>query len=499
MSLAIVYSRAQSGIESREVMVEVHLAPGMPSLSIVGLPETAVKESKDRVRSAILNVGFEFPTRRITVNLAPADLPKEGGRYDLPIAIGILAASGQVPGELLERYEFVGELALGGGLRRVSGLLPCAIAAAKRGRGIFVPREDAEQAALSDAAEVLPAEHLLRVTAHLNGSEPLARLSVDVQEAPPPLLDLGEVKGQFLAKRALALAAAGGHNLLLAGPPGAGKTMLAQRLPGLLPPLSEDEAIETASVWSLTDNGFDLGAWKRRPFRCPHHSISAAALIGGGSHPMPGEVSLSHNGVLFLDEFPEFGPRVLDQLREPMETHEVHISRVAAQRRYPARFMLIAAMNLCKCGKLGDPGAICLCSPEQVQRYQARVSGPLMDRIDLHVHVNPVPHVELQRDSDEQTYSKAVRAEVLAAWATQLDRQGMMNAQLTGSNLEQHCVLDAQGRQLLIDAGTRLGFSARSHHRILRVARTIADMDNQLRITGSHLAEAIQYRVSGSL
>ncbi len=495
MSLAVLYSRAREGIEAPLVTVEVHLSGGLPALNIVGLPEAAVRESKDRVRGALLNGHFEFPKRRITINLAPADLPKEGGRFDLPIAVGILAASGQVPLEACKGYELIGELALSGELRPIRGVLPVALTARDAGRALILPEENATEAALVRDLTILPARNLLQVSQHLIGSDGITPFDQDVAAgAALPYPDLGDVKGQEHAKRALEIAAAGGHSMMMIGPPGTGKSMLASRLPGILPSMNEDEALETASVLSISERGFSIKEWKRRPFRTPHHTASGVALVGGGGNPRPGEISLAMNGVMFLDELPEFDRKVLEVLREPIESGRITISRAARQAEFPARFQLITAMNPCPCGYLGDSGGrTCRCTEEQVARYRARISGPLLDRIDMHVEVPRVPPDQLQNAPRGES-SERVRERVEACRQRQLARNGCANSQLAGEALDEHCRLDETGAQLLARAMNQLHLSARAYHRILRLARTIADLQQQPAIAPTHLAEAINYR-----
>ena len=428
MSLAVVYSRAQLGVHAPLVSVEVHLSNGLPSLSIVGLPETAVRESKDRVRSALMNSGFEFPAKRITINLAPADLPKQGGRYDLAIALGILAASAQIPHPALGDHEFVAELALSGTIRPVQGILPCAIGAIGSGRHLVCAGNNGAEAALADPQSILVANHLLQVCEHLHGQTCLATATPKVDTSHTAAPDLRDVRGQQLARRALEIAAAGSHNLLLIGPPGTGKTLLASRLPGLLPALQDQEALEVAALTSIGRGGFEVSQWKRRPFRAPHHTASAAALAGGGSDPRPGEISLAHHGVLFLDELPEFKRHALEVLREPLETGRITLSRAARQVEFPAQFQLLAAMNPCPCGYHGDPEGLCRCTTDQLARYRGRISGPLLDRIDLQIEMPRIPWRQLQGQPGEDSATVAVR--VARARCLQR-RRGHLNAHLT--------------------------------------------------------------------
>jgi magnesium chelatase family protein len=494
MSLALVRTRAQLGLEAPPVTVEVHLSSGLPGLAIVGLPEAAVRESKDRVRSALMNSGFEFPQRHITINLAPADLPKFGGRFDLPIALGILAANGQIPLDALAGSEFLGELALSGELRPVNGVLPASLAVRDAGRALFVPQANAGEAARPEAAEVYAGDHLLAVYAHLNDRQRLQRAAQPdpATDSDPPCPDLADVKGQHQARRALEIAAAGGHSLLMIGPPGTGKTLLASRLPGLLPPLEEKEALEVAAIRSLLGQGDDPDY--RPPFRAPHHTASAVALVGGGSPPRPGEITLAHHGVLFLDELPEFDRRVLEVLREPLESGQVLISRAARQVRFPASFQLAAAMNPCPCGYLGDGTSRCRCSPDQIARYRGRLSGPLLDRIDLHVDVPALPAETLHRGVPGEATAQ-VKTRVLAARERQKQRQGFLNHALAPNALDEHAALGRADADMLEQAMRRMRLSARAYHRILRVARTIADLDGHPQVGGSHLHEALAYRV----
>ncbi|TXI50629.1 MAG: ATP-dependent protease [Lysobacter sp.] len=493
MNLALAHTRARSGVRAPAVKVEVYLGGGLPRMSIVGLPEAAVREAKDRVRAAIQCAQYEFPARVITVNLAPADLPKDGGRYDLPIALGILAASGQIPVQALAEYEFLGELGLTGELRSVDGVLPAALAAAQTGRKLIVPAGNGAEAALASDVEAYTARTLLEVCAALNGNKRLPQAiapAAEYDHGP----DLRDVRGQTHARRALEVAAAGGHHLLLVGPPGCGKTLLASRLPGLLPDASEADALDTAAIASVSGRGLDPTRWRTRPFRNPHHTASAVALVGGGADPRPGEISLAHNGVLFLDELPEWDRRALEVLREPLESGVVTISRAARQSEFPARFQLVAAMNPCPCGWAGDPSGRCRCHPDAIQRYRNKISGPLLERIDLHLEVPRLPPAELRPDAPQGECSDVVRVRVIRAREIQQRRAGRCNAHLDQSETNAVCRLAREDQQMLENAIDLLQLSARSMHRILRVARTIADLAGSADIFGSHVAEAIGYR-----
>jgi magnesium chelatase family protein len=495
MSLATVLSRAQNGLTADLVRVEVHLANGLPGFMIVGLPEAAVREARDRVKAAITTCGYEFPARRITCNLAPADLPKEGGRFDLAIALGILAASMQIPGERLDGLEVLGELSLSGELRAVRGALPAALQAKRAAHALIVPLANADEAVLASGVRVIGARHLSELCGALHAGALVEHVAGAAPcESAADAVDLTEVRGQPMARRALEIAAAGAHSLLMVGPPGSGKSMLAARLPGLLPPMSENEAIEVAAIASVASGGFNPRDWGRRPFRSPHHTASGVALVGGGSLPRPGEITLAHLGILFLDELPEFDRRVLEVLRQPLETGQVTVSRAARQEDFPARFQLVAAMNPCPCGFLGDPESRCRCTPDQVARYRGRVSGPLLDRIDLQIFVPRIERQTLLQSRPAVESSAEVRVRVSAARELQLQRAGKPNALLNASELDRDCAMDQATRTLIESAMQRLRLSARGYHRVLRVSRTIADLAKQPALTQSHVAEALRYR-----
>ncbi|HWY26123.1 MAG TPA: YifB family Mg chelatase-like AAA ATPase [Nevskia sp.] len=486
---------AFEGIETRAVDVQVQVSPGLPAFHVVGLADKAVSEARERVRSALIASGLALPARRITVNLAPADLPKEGGRFDLPIALGVLAASGQIPAASLENLEVLGELSLTGEIRGVRGVLPAALKCSKTGRRLLVPGANMEEALLAGACEIVAANQIGTLCTSLHEGSPASASGAPRATSPAPVPDLAEVRGQHQARRALEIAAAGAHSLLMCGPPGSGKSMLAMRLPGILPPLTQEECIEVAAVASVGAAGFDARDWGRRPYRAPHHTASGVALVGGGSNPRPGEITLAHQGVLFLDELPEFDRHVLEVLREPLESGQITVSRAARQVDFPARFQLVAAMNPCACGYFGDACGKCQCTPDQVARYRSRISGPLLDRIDLQVFVPRLESAALAAgDPPPAEGSAAVRARVVAARARQQARAGKPNAALGPKELERDAPLDAAARGLLAAALERLSLSARAFHRVLKVARTIADLEGVAAVASAHVAEAVRYR-----
>ncbi len=502
MSWVRLYSRAFAGIQAPLVSVEIHLSPGLPGFHIVGLPEKAVKESKDRVRSALLNCGFKFPSKRIVVNLAPADLPKEGGRFDLPIALGVLLASEQLPTQSLDAFEIAGELELSGKLRSVNGILPFALATKQAGHQLIFPKENIEEIQLLTGFIAYPVEHLLAVCHYLQNlkSLPVVRRTNNTSLSQSLYPDLSDIKGQHFARRALEVAAAGAHSLLLSGPPGAGKTLLASRLPGILPPMQVQEALEVATLYSVSQQGFDHRYWSIRPFRSPHHTASSCALVGGGNPPRPGEISLAHQGVLFLDEFPEFSRQTLEALREPLEAGKITISRAAHQMEFPARFQLIAAMNPCPCGYVTVEDSSCRCTADQIRKYQQRISGPILDRIDMHVAVLPLASKYwLAEVKNEAESSAQVAARVLAAYQYQKQRQNKPNAWLNSVEVLNYCDWKPKDQNFFAQAVKRLGLSARAYYRILKLARTIADLSSEPKVSRIHLEEALCFRAASSL
>lgn len=488
---ATVYSRARCGIDAPLIQIEVHLSKGMPGFSIVGLPETAVKESRDRVRSALLNAGYDMPQRKIIVNLAPADLPKEGARFDLAIALGILAASDQMVIKDLSGYEFAGELGLAGDLRPIQGILPFAMASKKSERTLIVATQNGIEAALT-GARVLSANHLIEVTAHFSEAGHLAAITPPILEHQDHHLDLADIHGQHMAKRALIIAAAGGHSLLMQGPPGTGKSMLAQRLSTLLPLLNEDEALTVAAIHSISKKGFNSADWRHRPLRSPHHTASAVALVGGGSDPHPGEISLAHHGILFLDELPEFSRKVVESLREPIESGHIHISRASQTVTFPAQFQLICAMNPCPCGYLTDPKRECNCTPAQIDNYRQKISGPLLDRIDMHLEIPRVPVHDMMKKSADNLTSAVAREIVNDARARQMSRQSCLNAMINHAKIS--IQIEEAANDRLLQMIEKLSLSGRSYYRILKLARTIADLDQAEIIQMQHMQEAFMLR-----
>lgn len=493
MNHAILFSRTRSGIDAPLVQVEVNLLRGVPKITIVGLPETAIKESRDRVRSALIESGFEMPVRHIIVNLAPADLPKEGCQFDLAIAIGILVASGQVNPRVIQDYEFIAELSLSGELRPIRSILPFAMATRKAGRELFIAPENAPEASLAQTPILAP-RHLLEVCAHLNEVKKLEHSAHHTTlETTQFDMDLSEIRGQPAAKRALEIAAAGGHSLLMEGPPGTGKSMLAQRLCTLLPLLNDDEALAVATLHSIARQGFDPSAWRKPPFRSPHHTASAPALVGGGSDPKPGEISLAHHGILFLDELPEFSRKVIEGLREPMESRKIHISRAAATVVYPAHFQLICAMNPCPCGFFADPKRACRCTQKQIDQYTSKISGPLLDRIDMQIEIPRVPLQQLLNGPEDTLTSSLVRERVIKARGLQYQRQGLLNADLNCN--KDDLMIQDKAKKELQELSDHFELSGRAYHRLLKLSRTIADLQDSTWVTSDHIAEAVTYRI----